>query len=81
MHRIAFGELSSEDRGGFDLGHVELVDPKNQEGTRRKVVIVVKRAEVVVLVVFANGCCVFGLFSAIDASAVDGLDQKPLKAN
>lgn len=33
-----------------------------------------------VLVIFTNSCSVFGLFGAIDASAVNRLDQKPLEA-
>lgn len=81
MHRIAFGEFSPEDWGRFDLGDVELIDPKDQEGTGWEIVVVVKRAQIMVVVIFGNGCCVFGLVSAVDASAVDGLDEKPLEAN
>ena len=43
MHRITFGQLPPKNRCRFNLIGVEMIDPEDEEGTRREVIAVIER--------------------------------------
>ena len=81
MVRIAFGQISSEDWGAFNLIGEERVDSEDEERRRQEQVGAVKGAKEVALVALSDFLGVFGLLSAVEAPRVDRIHQQPLETH
>jgi len=79
MHRIALGQLSSEDRSWFHLIRVEPINPEYQKGTGREVVGVVEGTQKVVLVVLAYVLHILCLICPVEQPRINGLHQQPFE--
>ncbi len=75
MHGVAFDEFSPQDWGSFNLVYVEGVYSEDEEGRGREVVVMVEGAEEVAFVILTDRLSELGLFCAVNAPAIDGLDQ------